>query len=134
MLKISMWGAAIVLVVSLLVTVYWIVEPDSWVEPNKVAVVSQKEGDSVAVDVPVENYARAFKEFSFRTRVTTRYGTVIKETEPVAYEPNMKYKFVTYSQLSVGSYEADLIVGYQLNPLSYRELYFPLAIIYVEKK
>lgn len=129
--KLLGWVVAAILVCSVSLTVYWLTEGNPWIETNKVVIVRQLEGDSTVIDVPVSNYAEVLSEFTIRTQVRTRMGTLVKATENVWYVPKMKYKFVTYKQLPIGSYEAQVIVGYQLNPLSYREMEFPLAIIYV---
>lgn len=132
--KILVWTGAAILVCALGLVVYWYTEPDVWIQPHKVVIATQLEGDSITLDVPVQNYAEVLDAFDLRTQIKTSRGIVIKESDIVAYEPDMHYKFVTYRLLTEGRYEARAIVGYQLNPLSYRELEFPLAIIYVRPK
>jgi len=132
--KIVVWAVALVIVCALSLAVYWYTEPDVWIQPNKVVIASQLEGDSITLDVPINNYAEILPEFDLRTQIRSSRGIVIKQSDTVAYEPNMRYKFVTYRLLTEGRYEAHAIVGYQLNPLAYRELEFPLAIIYVRPK
>lgn len=134
MKKILSWAAVCVLVTALITIVYWFTESDVWIPGSKVVIVSQVEGDSIAIEVPTQNYAKALGVFDMKTRVRNRSGALIKETEWVVYEPHMDYKFVTYSQLPVGDYVARLVIGYQLNPLSYREAEYPMAIIYVHRK
>lgn len=131
MKKILSWIAIGALVLALSIVVYWIAESNVWIPGSKVVIVSQNEGDAIAIEIPTENYEKALGRFDMKTRVRTRGGDLIKETDWVAYQPRMKYKFVTSSQLPAGDYVARLVVGYQLNPLSYREAEYPMAIIYV---
>jgi hypothetical protein len=132
--KILIWTGAAILVCAMSLTVYWYTEPDVWIQPHKVIIANQLEGDSITLDVPVQNYAQVLPEFQLRTQIKTYGGKVIKESDTIDYDPDMRYKFVTYKLLTEGRYEARAIVGYQLNPLAYRELDFPLAIIYVRKQ
>lgn len=118
----------------LIVTVYWVTEQDTWVAPGKVVIVSQIEGDSTVISVPTENFEEALDGFILKTQVLTRAGRLVKETDWTEHRRNMNYKFVTYRELPVGSYNARVVVGYQLNPLSWREHAYPLAIIYVYRR
>jgi len=131
-MKILKLVVVLTLVCVVVITVYWLTESDVWVKPNKVVIVSQKEGDSISIDVPAENYAEALSDFTMKTQVKNKFGAVVKETDTVQYDPNIRYEFVTYSQLTKGRYEAHVIIGYQLNPIRSSELELPLAIIYVE--
>jgi len=134
MKKIMSWTAAGLLVMALTIVVYCLTESDIRIPISKVVIVSQREGDSVAIEVPTRGFELALGNFDMRTRVRNRDEKLIKETEWVSFKTGMDYKFVTYSQLPVGDYVARLAIGYQLNPLSYRETEYPLAIIYVRKK
>lgn len=121
------------LVCAVTLTVYWKLESDVWIEPSTVVIASQLQGDSIAVDIPADKYAQALHEFKMRTQVRTRTGRVLSETALTAYVPNVKYKFVTPRHLPTGNYEVRIILGHQLNPISYRELDKLLAIIFVSE-
>lgn len=111
---------------------FWYLQPDVEIERNTVAVLNQVEGESLAIDVPVENYASVLQDFTLRAEIRNYRGKRIGQTDAVNYEPGMNYKFVTNRNMTGGRYEAHVIVGYQLNPLRASELDFPLAVIYVE--
>lgn len=111
---------------------YWLVEPEKIVTLSKVTVMKQRQGDSITIDIPVAEYVESLTNFTLRTEVRTFDGILVKRTDVVEYVPGMSYKFVTYSQLPVGRYDARVRVGYRLNPLKSGELVSPLAIIYVE--
>jgi len=90
-------------------------------------------GQSLVIDVPTEQYARVLPEFTLRTEIRNRTA-IITQTDDIQYEAGVHYKFVTDKNLPRARYTANLIVGYQLNPMRRSELDFPLAIIYVEPK
>lgn len=132
--RIAIYLGTLILVAALATTVYWVFQADPFIRQGKVVIVSQLEGETTVIDVPVQSIAQAIDTFSLQTQTVTRHGRLVQESAPVMYVPSMQYRFVTYDKLGPGSYEANIIVGYQLNPLSYRELVFPLAIIYVRRK
>lgn len=111
---------------------FWSLQPDVQIKYSTVAVLSQVEGQSLALDVPVENYAAVLQDFTMRAEIRNYRGKRIGQTDAVHYEPGMNYKLLTNRNMTQGRYEAHVMVGYQLNPLRFSELDFPLAIIYVE--
>lgn len=111
---------------------FWYVQPDVKIKRNTVAILNQVEGQNIAVDVPVENYAAVLQDFTMRAEIRNIRGKQIGQTDAISYEPGMNYKLVTNRSMTSGRYEAHVVVGYQLNPLRASELDFPLAIIYVE--
>ena len=126
------WIATTILSGALITPVYWWFERDTFVPSPKRVFVTQPLGESVSIDIPVENIAAAIPNFTMRTEVRTRRGVLIKDTDTIQYKRGTQYKFLTSSSMDLGSYETSLFVEYRLNPMRSSELEFPLAIIYVE--
>lgn len=112
--------------------IFWWWQPDVEINVGDVSVLSQVEGQSLALNVPVENYASVLQDFTMRAEIRNLRGKRVSQTDAIHYEPGMNYKFVTNRNMARGRYEAHVVIGYKLNPLRSSELDFPLAIIYVE--
>lgn len=117
-----------------LTVIFWAFQPDIEIKPSAPVVLNQAEGESIDIDVPVENYAQALQDFTLRAEIRNQKGRRINQTDAIQYESGMNYKFVTNRGMPRGIYEAHVMVGYRLNPIRSSELDFPLAIIHVEQK
>ncbi len=131
-MKILKWVLALTALVPLAVVTYWLTEADELIPPTRIAVVSQLEGDSTSIDVPVERFAE-LPNLMLQARVRNT-GRLISETDLVGYTGDANYKFMTPISLKQGRYEAFLVANYQLNPLKDGEIERLMAIIYVEPK
>jgi hypothetical protein len=109
------------------VVVYWATQPPKAFALVPVRNVVQRSGSLSVVDVPVSVDSKAF----LRHKLIDLEGKTVYESPIEPFIEGTQYKVLTDSRLEPGEYNVILWVSYRLNPISWKQQEFVLAVLNV---
>lgn len=131
-LKIVAYLVVLAYLIVMGIVIYWYFQPSLVFRLAPVGHVSQLEGESVVIDIPIKSYL-SISHFFLYTKTVDLNGNVLRQTKTAEFETTDKYKVITYSKLPPGDYNIVMNVEYQLNPIAWRHQEFTLVVLSVKK-
>lgn len=110
---------------------YWMLEPNLEFEAPTVKMITQLQGNPVAIDVVTDHYLSAGR-FRLQIIIATDQGIEVRKIDAAQIVVGKKYYVLTGADLLPGTYEVYAVIRYTLNPLRNITEYFVIAVLKVQ--